>query len=136
MHQLAIENWQLSEDAQKGNRINWCKNIILEFYFNCGLENILSKDARRLYHQNLESGKEIKLSNKEVFVSDLINKQMETMRKSFTKGNKIKLLDVGSCYDPFTEFSDIFETTAVDLYPATKVNIAIANIPTYAQVIF
>ena len=127
MHQLAVEDWQRSANAQKGDRIIWCKNIILEFYFNNGLEKILSKEARRLYHEHLENGKEMKICNKEIVVSDLVAKQRELMRKSFAKDNKIKLLDVGSCYNPFAEFSAIFEITAVDLYPAKEVNVVITD---------
>lgn len=34
--------------------------------------------------------------------------------------DKLKLLDVGSCYDPFRSFNE-FDTTAIDISPANEV---------------
>lgn len=33
---------------------------------------------------------------------------------------KLKLLDVGSCFDPFSKFSKLFETNAIDITPACE----------------
>ena len=37
------------------------------------------------------------------------------------KSDKLVLLDVGSCFNPFQAYSDIFIPLAIDLCPADKV---------------
>lgn len=42
-------------------------------------------------------------------------------------GNKLKLLDVGSCYNPFSKYEDTFDTIALDLHPAPGFETVVYN---------
>ncbi|XP_060533545.1 S-adenosylmethionine sensor upstream of mTORC1 [Cylas formicarius] len=59
-----------------------------------------------------------KYRDKEVSVSRKHNiEKRDIVFSSF--GNKLKLLDVGSCYNPFKQFLE-FEVTAIDIAPASS----------------
>ncbi|RDD43815.1 putative methyltransferase BTM2-like protein [Trichoplax sp. H2] len=118
MHHLAVDNWQRLGEPQEENRIFWCKNVIMEYYFNGILQKILTKQARRLFY--LENGQNIQSSMMNAFVSKEVANQVAIIQRSFINCDKVKLLDVGSCYNPFAEFSQSFVTTAIDLCPADK----------------
>eukprot|EP00794_Sanderia_malayensis_P006090 gene6090-6793_t len=106
-----------------GNRIEWCRNICNEYFKNGGIENVLRKDSKRLYYQKLRDGENTDSKTFEEFYEEQNQRQTcffpqnkwETKRQ---KEMKIKLLDVGSCFNPFCEFRDIFDVLAIDLCPA------------------
>jgi len=45
-------------------------------------------------------------------------KNLDYFRNSKVQNDKLKLLDVGSCYNPFRKFGDCYDITAIDLCPA------------------
>lgn len=100
MQQLATEFWEINN----GNRIELCRIQWVvdkcDAYFNKGgLKQAFEKEA--------------KLSER------YLNKPMKLCESLEQSVSLLKLLDVGSCYNPFARFS-IFEVTALDLMPAVS----------------
>lgn len=98
MRLLATEFWEKNNCKDKDLcRIQWVFDQCVEYFYSTGQENASVKEEK-MYKQyfgtNLEPKKIIP----------------ETV---------LKLLDVGSCYNPFAKFP-IFKVTAVDLMPATE----------------
>lgn len=106
MQRLATGPW-----AEQGSgRITWCVDVCEE-YFSVGgaLVKMIGKDLRRLGHdmQTLVPVELLPSSDADI---------ERTVHEMF--GSKMwKLLDVGSCYNPFSKF-DKFEVTAIDIAPA------------------
>lgn len=109
MHSLAVGPWK----KHGGGRILWCVEACQEYFQNGGiLENVLRKDMRRK-----EFGNPTQLE------ASLLPSSEEEMRSivcSF-KDRLLQLLDVGSCYNPFSEYDKLFIVTAIDLAPAVEV---------------
>jgi len=112
MHTLATVHWAKKHN---NNRITWCVESIKE-YFHAGLMKVLKKDLRRLDHHmpTIVDLAELPKTEQEV----------ERIVCYFVNKHSIKLLDVGSCYNPFVLFEDL-EVLAVDIAPAVEVGIAL-----------
>lgn len=95
MRKLATKHWESKPSSKIMSRINWVYNVCCE-YFN--------RDDLQKYRL------------REKTIADKIEINMSITETSFTK--PYKLLDVGSCYNPFSIFSE-FQTTAIDIAPAT-----------------
>ena len=108
MHNLAAGVWARKHD---NNRIAWCVGTIRD-YFSVGLRKALMKDLRRLDHgmPTTVDCKELPKTEQE------ITKAIDP----FITKPTLKLLDVGSCYNPFVQFEE-FEVVAVDIAPAVEV---------------
>lgn len=106
MRKLAVGPWA----EQGGGRITWCVEVCDE-YFGVGgaLVKMIGKDLRRVGH-DMPTLIPIKLLPS----SDA---DIERMVHEMFASRKWKLLDVGSCYNPFSKF-DKFEVTAIDIAPA------------------
>lgn len=104
MKQLAVNHWERNElkdvkEQSQRNRILWSVNYCQEYFLNnCLITAIRNKEKRILN----EMGKNIE----------------ELEKSTLVINDKVKLLDVGSCYNPFNKFSD-FDVTAIDISPAT-----------------
>ena len=104
MQSLATGQW-----AEQGSgRITWCVGACEEYFVGGVLSNQLYKDLRRLEHNMCTLVPPALLPNSDADVPKMIE---EFQRKKWT------LLDVGSCYNPFSEF-DQFDVTAIDIAPA------------------
>lgn len=109
MKRLATGPWAGRED---GGRIEWCVATCQE-YFSSRLEQLLLKDLRRMDH-----------SMPTCVPSSLLPHSPEEVRavvSAVQGGKRWRLLDVGSCYNPFLDWPQ-FEVTAVDIAPATEVS--------------
>ena len=106
MQKLATGPWA----EQGGGRITWCVEVCDE-YFSVGgaLVKMIGKDLRRLGHdmQTLIPVELLPSSDADI---------ERTVQEMFGS-RKWKLLDIGSCYNPFSKF-DKFEVTAIDIAPA------------------
>lgn len=112
MQKLATTHWETncnSDTSEATSRIKWAVEFCHE-YFN----NHLYKKYR----------------DKELVISQSIGLQVE-LEESFSE--PIKLLDVGSCYNPFKVYN-MFDVIAIDLCPANSsvlkcdfLNVAIGN---------
>ena len=106
MEKLATGPW-----AEQGSgRITWCVEVCDE-YFSVGgaLVKMIGKDLRRVGHDmpTLVPIELLPYSDADI---------ERTVYEAFG-ARKWRLLDVGSCYNPFSRF-DKFEVTAIDITPA------------------
>lgn len=106
MHQLATGPWA-GKDAE---RICWCEQAC-EDYRSYRLEQLLSKDLRRISHEMPTHVPTSLLPPTPCDVKELVKE---------LNSRAWQLLDVGSCYNPFLA-SPQFDVTAIDIAPATKV---------------
>uniref|UniRef100_H2YK68 S-adenosylmethionine sensor upstream of mTORC1 n=1 Tax=Ciona savignyi TaxID=51511 RepID=H2YK68_CIOSA len=105
MFDLAINVWGTKWNGQ--DRTTWCRKTVVDYFNNGGLLRILEKENRRkeYYEQN----------SADFCIKNPCDKVLKS--KSPQQNGSIRLLDVGSCYNPFSEMQE-FETTAIDLSPA------------------
>ena len=106
MERLATGPW-----AEQGSgRITWCVDVCEE-YFRVGgaLVKMIEKDLKRVEH-NMPTLVPLELL-------PTSGSDIEKIVQGMFGSRKWKLLDVGSCYNPFKRF-DKFEVTAVDIAPA------------------
>ena len=109
MHSLAVGPWM----KHGGGRIQWCLEACKEYFQDGGvLEKVLRKDLRRKEFGNPTQLEDLLLPSNE--------EDCRTIVRSFTE-RQLELLDVGSCYNPFSEFRELFNVTAIDLAPAVEV---------------
>nr|SVE93322.1 EOG090X0FUY [Moina brachiata] len=88
MHVLATKHWEkLSSSNPHTSRITWSYQTILDYFQGGGLEKARKKWGK------------------------------EAQGSPFDDQSKMKLLDVGSCYNPFACYEDL-DVMAVDLCPA------------------
>lgn len=100
MHQLATKFWDKNnKDNIDLCRIQWVVHQVTEYFNNGGLDKAQEKEC---------------LTSVRYFGKDTTRK----IKKLHSENQKLNLLDVGSCYNPFKKFS-IFNVIAVDLVPAT-----------------
>ncbi|KAK3103867.1 hypothetical protein FSP39_022514 [Pinctada imbricata] len=121
MYKLATEHWT----SQPQTRIEWCRDAVREYYNDGGLQRCLDKDRKRMQWRKIggensaEEEKE-KTNIDETAVKDETSETSFQCRRlgSFAQG-KLYLLDVGSCYNPFSEFEE-FISIGIDLCPANE----------------
>ncbi|KAH7940065.1 hypothetical protein HPB52_020637 [Rhipicephalus sanguineus] len=95
MLQLATTIWPYKD------RIEWCHHAMREYFFGGGLERSLQRHYRKMSLQCPES---------------ILKQAREDLG---LEEEKVRLLDVGSCYNPFSTYTDI-DALAIDLTPATE----------------
>lgn len=111
MNQLAKHEW---EKTCTENRILWCRDVCKSYFFDGGMEKMIRKEEKSKMFQQLgdegspETPKIVKTISETV-------KKLDINIPLFN--NKLLLLDVGSCFNPFQEFEE-FHVFAVDISPA------------------
>ncbi|ESO91317.1 hypothetical protein LOTGIDRAFT_65191, partial [Lottia gigantea] len=102
MHHLAVDHWNDKSES----RIEWCYQTIIEYFYKDGLSKLIAKDLRR--------------QSSEQSSASVTNQKLDSglFLPNTTKTFKIRLLDVGSCYNPFNMFNE-FQTVGIDICPAT-----------------
>ncbi|XP_058817449.1 S-adenosylmethionine sensor upstream of mTORC1 isoform X2 [Topomyia yanbarensis] len=99
MHTLATCHWDKNMEIsskQTNSRIEWVVNSCRDYFFGLGLRNFFREKEDKI----------MKTINPEhTYFYDVYETQ------------RINLLDVGSCYNPFAAFAD-FDVTAIDIAPA------------------
>ncbi len=111
MYALATGPWAKHKAQGEGGRIEWCVDVCCEYFLGGQLKKLLLKDLRRTEH-----GMPTLLHPMLLPPSP---EQVEGVAREF-EGRRWRLLDVGSCYNPFAEHSQ-FDVTAVDIAPAVEV---------------
>ncbi|XP_049859163.1 S-adenosylmethionine sensor upstream of mTORC1 [Schistocerca gregaria] len=110
MHTLATKFWEQSNDPLvngSSNRIQWVVTMCMNYFLNGGRVEELIKEVKKQSYCTENTSKSSLICENSIFnVSP--EKSME----------KLKLLDVGSCYNPFSQFS-VFQVVPIDLAPAT-----------------
>ena len=89
----------------------WMKNISLNFYYNKLGIKYYNKIIKTLQNNSKSNNNNDNNNN----CNDSYRQNPMTCLKATDE--KIKLLDIGSCFNPFKEFNE-FEVTAVDLCPS------------------
>ncbi|KAM4677315.1 S-adenosylmethionine sensor upstream of mTORC1 [Discoglossus pictus] len=111
MKSLADNHW--AKKCEGESRIEWCLSVCHEYFFNGGKRKALEKDARRAALSNPQSPvcDEVLLAN--------FGLPVKTPNEEFHLPGKIRLLDVGSCYNPFLKYEN-FLAIGVDIVPAVE----------------
>lgn len=113
MKELAINHWEPNDrqattsnknnekQCQQRSRILWTVNYCTEYFLKCDvIAKLQQRELRILAELEMEVG------------------ELQKSLFSGSQNKKIKLLDVGSCYNPFAAYSEL-DVTAVDIAPAT-----------------
>ena len=117
MHILATSVWsprqEFTGDGGGDDRIAWCIAACNEYFLDGRLVKLLQKDLRRL-----------EFERETVAHPSLLPQDPQQFVES-TFPRPWSLLDVGSCYNPFSKHSDLFTVTAVDIAPACEVRVCV-----------
>lgn len=112
MSSLATGCWE-EEGGQAASRISWCLHVCEEYCQQQGaLNKLLLKDFRRKAH-GMPTLVPLTL------LPDTVEQVAEEVNK-WSGAKALKLLDVGSCYNPFLSHAQ-FAVTAIDIAPANEV---------------
>ncbi|BES98133.1 Putative methyltransferase (DUF3321) [Nesidiocoris tenuis] len=99
MKKLATSHWETNNaNDPTMNRIYWVVQECEDFFFTGGAETAVSKE-KKLFQKFVGENENFPIPNAPV-------------------NRPLKMLDVGSCYNPFRNF-DLFDVTAVDIAPAS-----------------
>ena len=102
MQSVATKYWEDNMQHNDNNRILWTVNYCINYWHN-GDQNILNTQRER-----------------ELRILKTMQEDVPTM--FLEPPDQIKLLDVGSCYNPFSKFKQ-FDVTAIDIAPAAQSNV-------------
>lgn len=110
MKYLALNHWEVNDNkplaiGKTRSRITWSVNYCITYYLKDEIICHLRERERRI--------EEELVAKTPLEYIPLIGLQ----RNEFYKNNKIQLLDVGSCYNPFNKHPE-FNVTAIDIAPA------------------
>lgn len=123
MHSLATQHWAVpatlgvgggggGEDGHGCSRISWTVEACEDYYGkDRAMHRHLLKDLRRMAHGTPTLVAPSLLPSTEEAVLELVD-EMATGSRT--------LLDVGSCFNPFSSFK-CFDVTAIDIAPAHEV---------------
>ncbi|XP_068714696.1 S-adenosylmethionine sensor upstream of mTORC1-like isoform X1 [Montipora foliosa] len=103
MHVLAVNHW--AKQSPEG-RVEWCHRTAIDFFKRGGLGKLMEKQKRR---------REFSLDVNACCCCFETNK----IKDHQDSGEKLHLLDVGSCFNPFSVYHD-FYSVAIDLQPAAS----------------
>lgn len=114
MHTLATSSWQ-----EPGNqcRVKWCTEIILDYFENGGIKRFSRKlEKKRLFDLLKANGIE-ESDDCRMEIEETVSHYKTPWRSSVE--DKLLLLDVGSCYNPFSKFEK-FVVIPIDISPAAE----------------
>ncbi|XP_063053046.1 S-adenosylmethionine sensor upstream of mTORC1 isoform X2 [Engraulis encrasicolus] len=95
MRNLADNYWTKNSEGEV--RIEWCRSVCQEYFFDGRMKKMMEKDAKS--------------------AKFALAVQTCPSSRSAVHSGKIRLLDVGSCFNPFQKF-DEFLTVGIDIVPA------------------
>ena len=107
MRELATGPWA---GRDIGDRISWCVQTCNEYWFD-RLEKLILKDLRRHNHDMATLVQPSLLPTSQFAVTEMVDR---------LRSGVWRLLDVGSCYNPFLAWPQ-FVVTAIDIAPASEV---------------
>nr|CAB3225950.1 uncharacterized protein LOC778832 [Phallusia mammillata] len=120
MENLATKVWEVDCDGTDRTEytLKWCKSVLRSYYTNGGRLKLLDKDDRRKRHYADESsGSTFSCGPNPYCMYNDETSELKVDKGIWESGDKIRVLDVGSCYNPFRGADDL-ETTPIDLAPA------------------
>uniref|UniRef100_A0A3P9MMG1 S-adenosylmethionine sensor upstream of mTORC1 n=1 Tax=Oryzias latipes TaxID=8090 RepID=A0A3P9MMG1_ORYLA len=105
MKNLADNHW--TKNCEGENRIEWCRSVCQEYFLQGGVKRVLEKDEK-----SAKVGANLPAAS--------VNAQAHSaIPSSISQLGKMRLLDVGSCFNPFLKF-DEFLTVGIDIVPAVE----------------
>lgn len=113
MSTLAKGSWE-AQSSNGASRIQWCVQVCGEYFAHEGvLHRLLCKDLRRRDHKMPTLVPLLLLPHS--------LEEVHKITETWNGGKTLRLLDVGSCYNPFCRYTQ-FQVTAIDIAPADKVS--------------
>ncbi|KAM9814990.1 S-adenosylmethionine sensor upstream of mTORC1 isoform 2-T2 [Syngnathus typhle] len=106
MKNLADNHWAVN--CEKEGRIDWCHSVCQEYFRDGGMKRMLEKD---------EKSASFSAGSTEAPASGRPSSSIQSPGGAHV--GKIRLLDVGSCFNPFKKF-DGFLTVGIDIVPAVE----------------
>lgn len=105
MHNLATSHWESSfqKNLKTVSRVEWVFTFIKKYFY----------DGVFL----IKRQKELRVAAKNNIILN-VNNNLKNLNMHYSEIEKIKLLDVGSCYSPFRIYN-CFDVLAIDIAPAT-----------------
>uniref|UniRef100_A0A3P9A899 S-adenosylmethionine sensor upstream of mTORC1 n=1 Tax=Esox lucius TaxID=8010 RepID=A0A3P9A899_ESOLU len=103
MKNLADNHWAKSSEGE--GRIEWCRSVCQEYFLDGGMKRMLEKDE--------------KSARLAMAMSSSAPPCSASLPRSIPQLGKMRLLDVGSCFNPFLKF-DEFLTVGIDIVPAVE----------------
>ncbi|XP_060100862.1 S-adenosylmethionine sensor upstream of mTORC1 [Heteronotia binoei] len=118
MKNLADNHWINTCEGE--GRIEWCCSVCRGYFHNGGKRKALEKDEKRavLATQNTQTISVHLNQNTENSSEHSVN-ATSLMDELPHPSGKIRLLDVGSCFNPFLKFEE-FLTVGIDIVPAVE----------------
>uniref|UniRef100_A0A3B3BGK4 S-adenosylmethionine sensor upstream of mTORC1 n=1 Tax=Oryzias melastigma TaxID=30732 RepID=A0A3B3BGK4_ORYME len=108
MKNLADNHW--TKNCEGENRIEWCRSVCQEYFLQGGMKRVLEKDEKSA------KGATSLPANLKIHCDE---NHVVNMIFSISQLGKMRLLDVGSCFNPFLKF-DEFLTVGIDIVPAVE----------------
>lgn len=105
MKNLADNHW--TKKCEGEGRIDWCRSVCQEYFLDGGMKKMIEKDKK-------SAAAALGLTAAAVNAQD-----PNTVPSSSSPFGKMRLLDVGSCFNPFLKF-DEFLTVGIDIVPAVE----------------
>ncbi|CAL8295873.1 unnamed protein product [Boreogadus saida] len=105
MKNLADHHW--ANKCEGEGRIEWCRRVCQEYFLDGGMKRMLEKDEKNARLAAVQSA------------VCLSAQPSGPLPSSVSHRGKMRLLDVGSCFNPFLEF-DEFLTVGIDIVPAVE----------------
>ncbi|XP_021431750.1 S-adenosylmethionine sensor upstream of mTORC1 isoform X2 [Oncorhynchus mykiss] len=106
MRNLADNHW--AKTCEGEGRIEWCRSVCQEYFQDGGMKRMLEKD---------EKSARLAMAMSATALSD--QPYSSSIPRSILQLGKMRLLDVGSCFNPFLKF-DEFLTVGIDIVPAVE----------------
>lgn len=105
MKNLADNHW--TKKCEGEGRIDWCRSVCQEYFLGGGMKKMMEKDQK-------SAAAALGLA------AAAVNVQNQSSAPSWSSAvGKMRLLDVGSCFNPFLKF-DEFLTVGIDIVPAVQ----------------
>ncbi|XP_056454137.1 S-adenosylmethionine sensor upstream of mTORC1 [Gadus chalcogrammus] len=105
MKNLADHHW--ANKCEGEGRIEWCRRVCQEYFLDGGMKRMLEKDEKNARLAAVQAA------------GSLSAQPSAPLPSSVPHRGKMRLLDVGSCFNPFLEF-DEFLTVGIDIVPAVE----------------
>ncbi|XP_019748884.1 S-adenosylmethionine sensor upstream of mTORC1 isoform X2 [Hippocampus comes] len=105
MKNLADNHWAVN--CEKEGRIDWCHSVCQEYFRDGGMKRMLEKDEKSA---SFSAG---------LTEASASGRPSSSIQRPGAHMGKIRLLDVGSCFNPFKKF-DEFLTVGIDIVPAVE----------------
>ncbi|XP_061780864.1 S-adenosylmethionine sensor upstream of mTORC1 [Nerophis lumbriciformis] len=107
MKNLADNHWAVNCEGE--GRIDWCRSVCQEYFLDGGMKRMLEKDKKSASF-SLSTG---------LTAASASAQPSGAVLSPLTQVGKMRLLDVGSCFNPFMKF-DEFLTVGIDIVPAVE----------------